>query len=301
MPRETKTTQAPPQASPLDINPKPPFQEQKQQLPGREAQLRPEADHGEDSYRGCGKLTDKAAIITGADSGIGRAVALAYAREGADVLISYMDEEDDARETERLVTEAGRKAVRVPGDIGDPDTCQRIVQTALDEFGHIEILVNNAAHQRSFPSLPELPLDEIERTFRTNIFAMFYLCRAAVPSMRPGSAVINTASIEAYQPEPTLLTYASTKGAVVAFTKGLAKMLAEKGIRVNAVAPGPVWTPLIPASMDAQNVSQFGKSDPMGRPAQPYELAPIYVLLASDAASYMSGGVYDVTGGKPTA
>jgi NAD(P)-dependent dehydrogenase (short-subunit alcohol dehydrogenase family) len=301
MAKEMRSNQAPPQANPKDMNPKPPFPQQQQAVPGRESQLRPKADHGEDSYRGNNKLTGKSALITGADSGIGRAVALAYAREGADVLISYLNEDEDALETERLVKEAGRKAVRIAGDVGDPGLCQNLVQQAVSAFGHLDILVNNAAHQMTLPSLTETSIEEIELTFRTNILSMFYLCRAAIPNMRPGSAIINTTSIQAYQPSPTLLPYATTKGAIVTFTKGLAAMLAAKGIRVNAVAPGPVWTPLIPSTMEEKHVSEFGKSSPLERPAQPYELAPMYVLLASDDASFMTGGIYDVTGGRSTA
>jgi len=292
---------APPQADPRDINPKPPFPKQEQEMPGVEAGLQPQADHGQDSYVGHERLKGKAAIITGADSGIGRAVALAFAREGADVLISYLNEDEDAAETERLVREAGRKAVRVGGDIANPQFCRTLVQTAVEEFGHLEILVNNAAFQMPHEKLEDFPPEEIEFTFRTNILAMFYLCQAAVPHMQPGSSIINVTSIQAYEPSPNLLPYATTKGAIVTFTKALAKLLAKQGIRVNAVAPGPVWTPLIAGSFDAEKVSKFGANDPFERPAQPYELAPMFGLLASDEASYMTGSIYDVTGGRPTA
>jgi NAD(P)-dependent dehydrogenase (short-subunit alcohol dehydrogenase family) len=302
MSEQTTQNGDPVSIDPRSINPEPPFPEQEQELPGLDAEMQPEADHGQDSYRGCGRLTGKAALITGGDSGIGRAVAIAFAREGADMLISYLPvEETDARETARWVEEAGRKAVLAPGDISDPEVCRSLVQRAVDELGRLDILVNNAAHQRTFDSLEEIPEDDIEHTFRTNILAMFYLSQAAVPHMKPGASIINTTSIQAYQPSPELLSYATTKGAIVTFTKGLAKMLAERGIRVNAVAPGPVWTPLIPASFDGEKVSEFGESSPMGRPAQPYELAPMYVLLASDEASFMTAGIYDVTGGRHTA
>lgn len=288
------------QENPVQSNPQPPFPKQGQTAPGSEAQLQPKADHGEESYRGCGKLKGKAALITGADSGIGRAVALAFAREGADILISYLNEDKDAAETARLVTEAGQKAVPVPGDISDEAHCQHLVQRALEEFGHIDILVNNAAYQMSYQSLEEISSSEFDRTFKTNVYAMFYLCKAAVPHLKPGSAIINTSSIQAYQPTGALLPYASTKGAIVNFTKGLAGMLVEAGIRVNAVAPGPVWTPLIPSTMPEKRVENFGKDYPMGRPAQPAELAPVYVLLVSPEASYITGAVFEVTGGKPT-
>jgi NAD(P)-dependent dehydrogenase (short-subunit alcohol dehydrogenase family) len=244
-------------------------------------------------------LEGKKAIITGADSGIGRAVALAFAREGADVLIAYLDEDQDARETERVVTEAGRKAVLVAGDIGQEAHCQELVSRALREFGQIDVLVNNAAFQMSHQGIEDLPSEEIERTFRTNIMAMFYLCKAAWPHLRPGATIVNTASIEAVQPNPSLLAYASTKAAIVNFTKGLAQEGAQKGIRVNAVAPGPVWTPLIPATMPEQQVKTFGQQTPLQRPAQPAELAPAYVFLASQESSYVTAAVVPVTGGEP--
>ncbi len=279
----------------------PPMPKQKQTPPGYETKMQPKPDHGEQSYHGHGRLKGKAAIITGSDSGIGKAVALAFAREGADVLISYWNEHKDANDTKRLVEEAGQKAILHAGDISDEQVCQDIVEQAMAVFGHIDILVNNAAFQQTYKDLNEITPDVLEHIFGTNVFAMFYLAKHAVPHMQPGSAIINTASIEAYQPDPTLLPYASTKGAIVTFTKGLSEMLIKKGIRVNAVAPGPIWTPLIPASFPAEEVSKFGESNPTGRPGQPAELAPIYVLLSSDEASYMNGGVYDVTGGKWTA
>ncbi len=275
--------------------------EQKQTPPGYETEMQPKPDHGEQSYKGHGRLKGKVAIITGSDSGIGKAVALAYAREGADVLISYWNENVDAKETKRLVEEAGQKAVLHAGDISDEQVCREIVEQAMAVFGRIDILVNNAAFQQTYKKLDEITPEVLEHTFGTNIFSMFYLAKHAVPHMQPGSAIINTASIEAYQPDPSLLPYASTKGAIVTFTKGLSKMLIKKGIRVNAVAPGPIWTPLIPASMSPKHVSKFGETDPTGRPGQPVELAPMYVLLATDEASYMNGGIYDVTGGEWTA
>jgi NAD(P)-dependent dehydrogenase (short-subunit alcohol dehydrogenase family) len=272
---------------------------QQQTPPGKEALLDPKADHGEESYKGSGKLTGKAAVITGGDSGIGRAVALAFAREGADVLISYLSEDEDARETARLVEEAGRKAVLMPGDIKNPAHCRAIIAKAVDSFGRLDILVNNAAHQMSFDALEDIPDEEWDATFQTNITAMFHLCKAAVPHMQPGAAIINTASVNADSPSPALLAYAATKGAIVNFTAGLAQLLAEKGIRANSVEPGPVWTPLIPSTMPPEKVKSFGQQVPMKRPAQPAELAPVYVLLASDQASYISGAAIAVTGGKP--
>lgn len=277
----------------------PPLPEQQQEPPGLTDDMSPRPDHGEDSYRGSGRLLDKKAIITGGDSGIGRAVAIAFAREGADVLISYLDEHDDAESTAELVREAGRKAVLVPGDIGSAQHCRAIIDKAAEEFGRIDILVNNAAHQQTFFEITEIPDEEWERTFRTNIHAMFYLSKAAIPHMEGHGVIINTTSVNADMPKQTLLPYATTKGAIQNFTGGLAQMLAPKGIRVNCVAPGPVWTPLIPATMPPEQVKEFGKSYPIGRPAQPKELVPPYVMLASDEASYISGATVPVTGGKP--
>lgn len=272
---------------------------QQQQPPGVEADLRPQADHGETSYQGSGKLLGKATIITGGDSGIGRAVALAFAREGADVLISYLNEHEDAQETARLVEEAGRKAVLVPGDLADAAHCRAIVERAVAEFGKIDVLVNNAAFQMTHDSIEEIPDEEWEYTFKVNITAMFHTCKAAVKHMAPGSAIINTTSVNSDNPKPTLLAYATTKGAIANFTGGLAQLLAEKGIRVNSVAPGPIWTPLIPATMPPDQVESFGQQVPMKRPGQPAEVAPVYVLLASDQASYISGARIAVTGGTP--
>ena len=279
--------------------PVPPFDQQKPlSPPGRDAGMNPMPDYGEQSYRGSGKLKGRKALITGADSGIGRAVALAFAREGADVLIAYLDEDRDAEETKRLVEEAGQKAIVVKGDIQEETHCRQLIQRAMDEWGQLDILVNNAAFQRTYQAITDLPADELEETFRTNVFAMFYLCQAALPQMKPGSAIINTTSIEAYEPKAQLLAYAATKAAIANFTKAFAQEAIEQGIRVNAVAPGPVWTPLIPSTMPPEQFQQFGANAPLQRPAQPVELAPVYVLLASQEASYITGMIYGVTGGK---
>jgi NAD(P)-dependent dehydrogenase (short-subunit alcohol dehydrogenase family) len=279
--------------------PSPPFPDQPQPIPDKTSAMNPTPDHGETSYKGSGRLNGNRAIITGGDSGIGRAIAIASAREGADVLISYLDEHDDARETERLVTEAGRKAVLLPGDIQDPEQCRAIIAKAISELGGIDILVNNAAHQASFKSIDEISDEEWELTFEVNIHAMFYLTKAAVRHMKPGGYIINTASINSDVPNPTLLAYATTKGAIHNFTAGLAQMLAEKDIRANAVAPGPIWTPLIPSTLPEEAVKNFGKQVPMKRPGQPVELATAYVMLADPLSSYVSGATIAVTGGKP--
>jgi len=283
----------------MNDRPKPPFPKQQQSMPGRTSKMEPVPDHGERSYKGSGRLKDRRAIITGADSGIGRAVAIAFAREGADILISYLEEHDDAAETRTWVEEAGRRAVLVPGDIQDPEHCRRIVERAVRELGGVDILVNNAAHQASFKEIEDISDEEWDLTFRINIHSMFYLTKAAVRHMKPGSAIINTASINADAPNPTLLAYATTKGAIQNYTAGLAQLLAAKGVRANAVAPGPVWTPLIPSTFPADSVAKFGKQVPMGRPAQPAELATAYVMLADPQSSYTSGATIAVTGGKP--
>ncbi len=277
----------------------PPFPEQQQPMPGRTDAMKPRPDHGEDSYVGSGRLKGKRAIITGGDSGIGRAVAIAFAREGADVLISYLNEDEDAEETRGWVEKAGRKAVLVSGDIQDADHCRQIVDRAVAEFGGVDILVNNAAHQASFKDIGDISDEEWQLTFAVNIHAMFYLTKAAVPHMKPGSCIINTASVNADKPNPTLLAYATTKGAIQNFTGGLAQLLAQKGIRANAVAPGPIWTPLIPSTMTGESVTQFGKQVPMKRPGQPAELATAYVMLADPLSSYVSGSTIAVTGGHP--
>lgn len=280
--------------------PTPPFPDQQQsQTPGQTAPMVPQPDHGERSYRGSGRLDGKAAIITGADSGIGRAVAIAYAREGANVLIGYLNEDEDARKTAHWVEQAGRKAVLMRGDICDPKHCDAVVERAMKEFGRLDVLVNNAAYQMSYPSLEEISDEEWDKTFNTNIGAMFRITRAAVRYMKPGSAIVNTTSINADHPNPGLIAYAATKGAIQNFTGGLAQLLAEKGIRANCVAPGPIWTPLIPSTMPPEKVKQFGSQVPMKRPGQPAELAAAYVMLASDEASYISGATIAVTGGSP--
>lgn len=277
----------------------PPFPAQHQPMPGRTDAMRPRPDHGEDSYVGSNRLKGKRAIITGADSGIGRAVAIAFAREGADILISYLSEDEDAEETRRWVEKVGRKAVLVPGDIQEPAHCRKIVDRAVEEFGGLDILVNNAAHQASFKEIGEISDEEWQLTFAVNIHAMFYLTKAAVPHMKPGACIINTASVNADKPNPTLLAYATTKGAIQNFTGGLAQLLAKKGIRANAVAPGPIWTPLIPSTLPKDSVANFGKQVPMQRPGQPAELATAYVMLADPLSSYVSGATIAVTGGYP--
>jgi NAD(P)-dependent dehydrogenase (short-subunit alcohol dehydrogenase family) len=280
-------------------NPEPPFPDQPQSMPGTTDAMMPRPDHGEDSYKGSGRLQGKKALITGGDSGIGRAVAIAFAREGADVAISYLCEHTDAEDTARLVREAGRNAVLLPGDISVADHCRTIVASSVEAFGRIDILVNNAAHQDTFNDIGEISDEEWQQTFATNIHAMFYITKAAVPHMKPGSSIINTTSIQADSPSEQLLAYASTKGAIQNFTAGLAQMLADRGIRANSVAPGPIWTPLIPATMPSEKVQNFGKQVPMQRPGQPKEVAPVFVMLASDEASYVSGANVAVTGGKP--
>jgi NAD(P)-dependent dehydrogenase (short-subunit alcohol dehydrogenase family) len=279
--------------------PKPPFPSQKQPMPGLTDAMQPRPDHGENSYKGSGRLEGLKAVITGGDSGIGRAVAIAFAREGADVLISFLSETKEAHEVKKLVENEGRRAVLVPGDLKDASHCRDVIQRAVEELGGIDILVNNAAHQATFKDIGDISDEEWEITFQTNIHAMFYLTKAAVPHMKPGSSIINTTSINADVPNPILLAYATTKGAIQNFTGGLAQMLAERGIRANAVAPGPVWTPLIPSTMPEDTVKNFGKQVPMKRPGQPAELATAYVMLADPMSSYTSGTTVAVTGGKP--
>jgi len=279
--------------------PKPPYPSQTQPMPGSTSKMNPRPDHGEASYKGSGKLKGLKAVITGGDSGIGRAVAIAFAREGADVLVAYLDEHRDAQELQQLLEKEGRKIVLVPGDLRDSQHCRAVVQRAVDELGGVDILVNNAAHQATFKDITEISDAEWETTFQTNIHAMFYLTKAAVPHMKPGSAIVNTASVNSDMPNPTLLAYATTKGAIQNFTGGLAQMLAEKGIRANAVAPGPIWTPLIPSTMSEDRVKSFGSQVPMKRAGQPAELATAYVMLADPLSSYTSGATVAVTGGKP--
>lgn len=272
---------------------------QQQDVPGTQGEMTPKPDCGEASYRGSGKLTGKAAVITGGDSGIGRAVAIAYAREGADVLISYLSEDADAKETARYVEEAGRRAVLVPGDVSQPQHCRDIIARAVEEFGKVDVLVSNAAFQMTRTSLEEIPDEEWDHTLATNISALFHLAKAAVPHMAPGASIIGSSSVNSDSPSPDLAPYAATKAAIANFIASLAQMLGEKGIRANSVAPGPIWTPLIPATMPPEKVEQFGTDTPLGRPGQPAELAPVYVLLASDDGSYVSGARVAVTGGRP--
>ena len=280
-------------------HPKPPYPSQKQPMPGSTGKMDPRPDHGEISYKGSGRLKGMKAVVTGGDSGIGRAVAIAYAREGADILIAYLSENEDAGEVKDLIEKEGRKAVLVSGDLQNPNHCRAVIQKAVDELGGIDILVNNAAHQATFKDIGDISDEEWELTFKVNIHAMFYLTKAAVPHMKPGSAIVNTASINSDMPNPILLAYATTKGAIQNFTGGLAQMLAPKGIRVNAVAPGPIWTPLIPSTMPDDAVTNFGKQVPMKRAGQPAELATAYVMLADPLSSYTSGTTVAVTGGKP--
>jgi NAD(P)-dependent dehydrogenase (short-subunit alcohol dehydrogenase family) len=270
-----------------------------QEMPGTEGKMTPKADHGEQSYVGSGKLEGRVAVITGADSGIGKAVAIAYAREGADVVISYLSEDEDAKDTAHWVEEAGRKAVLVPGDISDPAHCRSIIDTAVRELGRLDILVNNAAFQMSRGSLEEVPDEEWDFTIATNLSAYFHLVKAALPHLKPGASIIGTSSVQSDMPSPELAPYAATKAAIASLSASLAQMLGERGIRVNSVAPGPIWTPLIPASFPPEKVESFGKDVPLGRPGQPAEVAPVYVLLASDDGSYISGARVAVTGGKP--
>jgi NAD(P)-dependent dehydrogenase (short-subunit alcohol dehydrogenase family) len=285
---------------PVKKYPQPPYPGQEQSVPGTDAEMNPKADHGETSYKGSGKLDGRKAIITGGDSGIGRAVAIAFAREGADVLISYLNEHKDAEETAKWIKDAGKKAILFPGDISNEETCKQIIDKAVEEFGQIDILVNNAAFQMSHQSLQEVTAEEWDHTFRTNIYAIFYLCKAAEQHLKPGSSVINTSSVNAYNPKPIIIPYAATKGAIQNFTSSLAQLWGEKGIRVNCVAPGPIWTPLIPSTMPPENVKNFGKDVPLKRAGQPAELAAAYVLLASNDSSYMTGSTVQVTGGTPT-
>ncbi len=283
--------------------PQPPFDKQKQEFPGIESEMTPRADHGEDTYKGSEKLKNKVAIITGGDSGIGKAVAIAFAREGADVVISYLEgkEDEDARDTAGYVKEAGRKCLLIKGDITSEQHCKEIVSATVNEFGQIDILVNNAAFQMARQSLQDIPEKEWLYTFAVNIHAMFYLCKAAEPHMRPGSSIVNTTSVNAYHPSEDLLPYAATKAAIQNFTANLSQIFLKqnKGIRVNAVAPGPVWTPLIP-STKWQDIETFGENTPLGRPGQPAEIAPSFVFLASEESSYISGATLPATGGRIT-
>ena len=272
---------------------------QQQEFPGSEQEMTPKPDHGEESYRGSGRLEGKVAVITGADSGIGKAVAIAYAREGADVLVSYLDEHEDAAETCRYVEEAGRRAVSISGDLADPAHCREVIDRAVSEFGRIDVLVSNAAFQMDHPTLEEIPDEEWDRTIAVNLSAFFHLVKAALPHLGEGASIIGSSSVNSDMPSPSLIPYAATKAGIANMTASLAQLLAERGIRANSVAPGPVWTPLIPSTMPPEKVESFGQQVPLERPAQPAELAPVYVLLASDEAGYVSGARIAVTGGKP--
>jgi NAD(P)-dependent dehydrogenase (short-subunit alcohol dehydrogenase family) len=284
---------------PRDVGPKPPFPEQPQSHPGTIHQLKPKADHGEDSYEGSGRLAGQCAIVTGADSGIGRAVAIAFAREGADLVLSYLEEEEaDGREVVAIIQDCGRKAVAQPGDIGSSNYARSLVETAMRDLGGLDIVVNNAAFQMTHSSIEEIPDEEFEHTFRTNVFATFFLIKAAMRKLKPGGSIINTTSIQTFQPGEELIAYAATKAAIASMTKSIAKLAAEKGVRVNAVAPGPVWTPLIPSTMPQARVKTFGESSVFKRPAQPVELAKLFVFLASADASYVSGEIFAATGGR---
>jgi hypothetical protein len=273
--------------------------EQQQRPPGVTGEMTPKPDHGEQSYRGSGRLTGKVAVITGGDSGIGKAVAIAFAREGADVLISYLDEHDDAQDTANWVTEAGRKAVLMAGDLVEPGQCRAVIARAVEEFGRIDVLVSNAAFQMTYDRLEDVPDEDWDHTMATNLSAMFHLCKAALPHMSAGASIIGTTSVNSDMPTPTLLPYDVTKAGVANFMAGLAQLVGDRGIRANSVAPGPIWTPLIPSTMPPEKVAQFGGQVPLGRPGQPAEVAPAYVHLASDESSYTSGARIAVTGGKP--
>lgn len=285
--------------NPLTAGPQPPFNTPSQKPPGQERMMEPRPDHGEKSYKGSGRLAGRKAVITGGDSGIGRAVAIAYAREGADVLISYLDEHEDAKATEALVTAEGRKCVLMPGDVQDHAHCTSIIERAVKDLGGIDILVNNAAFQKAHENVDEITPEELDKVFRTNVFAPFFLIQAAAAHMPPGGAIIITASVNADKPNKTLVHYAATKGALQNLVGGFSQALADKGIRVNCVAPGPIWTPLIPSTMMEEQVKDFGSKVPFKRPGQPAEVAPPYVMLASDESTYISGATIAVTGGTP--
>ena len=295
----TASPQEPHPTDPKHHGPKPTYPQPPAEPPGALDEMNPAPDHGEESYRGLGRLEGRAALITGGDSGIGRAVAIAYAREGADVAISYLPEEEtDGRDTRGWIEKAKRRALPLPGDIREEAHCEALIARAFEEFGRLDILVNNAAFQMTHDRIEDFSTEEFDRTFRTNVYAMFWLCRAALPRMKPGATFINTASIQAFNPSPNLLAYAATKAAIVNFTKALSQMAMERGIRVNAVAPGPVWTPLIPSTMPQEKVREFGRDNAFGRAAQPVEIAPLFVFLASNEARFVTGEVYGATGGK---
>lgn len=286
-------------SDPRNAGPKPPFPQQPQSHPGSVRDMDPPADHGEDSYKGTGKLKGKVAIITGGDSGIGRAVAIAFAREGADIAISFLPEEQaDADETASVIEQSGGKVLKMPGDLGDRKNIDALIAAAKLRFGHIDILVNNAGYQMAHKEIDELAPEELEHTFRVNVFATFLLSQAALKELRPGGVILNTTSIQAYNPSPQLVVYAATKSAILSMTKSMAALAIKRGVRINAVAPGPVWTPLIPSTMPPEKVKEFGSNTAFGRPAQPVELARVYVFLASEEASYVTGEVYAATGGR---
>lgn len=297
--RSNNTIQDPRRTDPRTQGPKPEFPQKTIAYPGSANEMNPRPDHGEETYEGRGRLADKVALITGADSGIGRAVAIAFAREGADIVLGYLpEEENDATESASWIRRAGKKALKIPGDISTEQNCTALADSAMREFGQIDLLVNLAAFQSTHEELNEITSEEFDRTLKTNVYALFWLCRAIMPAMRPGSAVINTASIQSYDPSAHLLPYAATKAAIVSMTKTLSMMGMKRGVRVNAVAPGPVWTPLIPATMAQEKVKKFGHDTAFGRPAQPVEIAPVFVFLASNEARYVTGEVYGITGGQ---
>lgn len=285
--------------SPPISYPAPPFEAQTQSFPGHGGRMSPKPDHGETTYKGSGRLSGKRAIVTGGDSGIGAAVAIAFAREGADIVVSYLDEHDDAAEVKAWVEKAGRRCVLVPGDIASPAHCKKIVDTAVDQLGGLDILVNNAAYQKVTQQFEDIEIADWDRTFQVNINAMFYVTKFAVAAMTGGGAIVNTSSVNSKHPMPSLLAYSATKAAIANFTVGLSQSLASKNIRVNAVLPGPIWTPFIPAGMEEEQIKSFGSNTPMARPGQPAELAPSYVMLASDESSYTTGAMIVVAGGMP--
>jgi NAD(P)-dependent dehydrogenase (short-subunit alcohol dehydrogenase family) len=294
-----KSPQSTERVDPKSQHPHPPFSQGTIGYPGFTSEMNPAPDHGEESYRGKGRLEKKVALITGADSGIGRAVAIAFAREGADIVLSYLpEEEQDGQKSAEWVKKAGRKAIGHPGDLREERFCEELVSKTISEFGTIDLLANIAAFQNTHEELEQFTTEEFDRAFKTNVYALFWLCRAALPKMEPGSAIINTASIQAYDPSLNLLPYAATKSAIVSCTKSLSQLAMKRGVRVNAVAPGPVWTPLIPSTMPEKKVKEFGKNTLFERPAQPVEVAPVYVFLASNEAGFVTGEVYGITGGQ---
>jgi len=296
---QTKTPQSSALQDPRPQGPKPEFPQGSIDYPGLSSEMSPQPDYGEESYKGLGRLNGKSALITGADSGIGRAVAIAFAREGADIVLSYLpEEESDAAETAKWIEKAGRKAVNIGGDIREEEHCKTLVSRAVKELGRLDLLINIAGFQNTHEKLEEFTTEEFDRTFKTNVYALFWLSKAALPELKAGSAIINTASIQAYDPSPNLIAYAATKSAIVSFTKTLSKLAMKQGVRVNAVAPGPVWTPLIPATMPEEKVKSFGKQTSFERPAQPADVAPLYVFLASNESRYVTGEVYGITGGQ---